>query len=119
VKKHIIKNVTRNTPIITANLADGFFSKFMGLMFMKSIDSSSGIILAETFESILNTSIHMLFMNFDICAVWLSKELIVIDVKHAKRWRLAYIPKHPAKYVLETHISQLGNFSIGDQLTFN
>jgi hypothetical protein len=32
----------------------------------------------------------------------------------AKRWRLAYLPKQPAKFVLETDVSNLGNFNIGD-----
>jgi uncharacterized membrane protein (UPF0127 family) len=55
-------------------------------------------------------------MNFDICAVWINQKNSVVDVKLAKKWRLAYLPIKPAQYVLELNASRISDFVIGDQL---
>jgi len=65
----------------------------------------------------MNASIHMLFMRFDIAAIWINSAKKVVDVQIAKRWHLAYLPARPARYILETHVSQADNFQIGDQIT--
>jgi uncharacterized membrane protein (UPF0127 family) len=115
MKNKIVKNLSSNT-ILNAKDANSFFTKLLGLVFQKEIANDSCLILSERSESIINTSIHMLFMRFDITVVWLSKSLVVIDKKIAKKWHLAYFPIKPAEYVLELHTSQYKNFSIGDQL---
>jgi uncharacterized protein len=106
----------RNNIHIKASVANTFFTKLRGLMFQKEIQPNSGLILSENSESILNTSIHMLFMNFNITAVWINKEWQVVDKCLAKKWHLAYISHLPALHVLELHSSQFENFTIGDQL---
>ena len=87
----------------------------MGLMFTKEIDPNSGIIIAEKYESRARTSIHMMFMRYDIAAIWLDKDLVVVDSVLAKKWNPYYAPERPAQYVVEAHPSQLSTFSIGDQ----
>ncbi len=87
-------------------------------MFAASINTNEGLLFQENAESRLDSSIHMLFMNFDIAVIWLDRDLRVIDAKLAKRWRLAYIPSAPAQFTLETHPDQLKNFQIGDVLSF-
>jgi uncharacterized protein len=114
----IITNLSHPNPPVIAKLARSFFSKFVGLMFQKEISIDHGIVLAEESESRLNTSIHMLFMNFDICVVWLDKSYQVCDIQYAKKWRLAYFPTKSAQYVLELHPSKITEFHIGDQLQF-
>lgn len=114
----LITNQTRSIPITKTTLADTFFLKFLGLMFRKSLSTDSGLLLADNHESRFSTSIHMLFMNFDICAVWIDKNYRVVDVKIARKWHLAYFPKEAAKYVLELHLSRMSDFVIGDQLQF-
>ena len=106
----------RNHTIIQAQVADTFFTKLRGLMFRKEIHPNSGLILSENSESILNTSIHMLFMNFDITAIWINKDWLIVDKRLARKWRLAYISSVPALHVLELHTSQFEYFSIGDKL---
>jgi len=64
----------------------------------------------------VDSAIHMFFMNFDIAVVWMDSKLRVVDVQYAKRWRPAYAPSAPAKYVLETHPERLNDFHLGDQL---
>ena len=94
-------------------------SRLKGLMFSKQIPLDQGIILVENKESIVDTSIHMMFMNFNITVLWLNKDLVVVDKVLAKRWVLIYLPKVRAKYVVELHASQFSNFSIGDQLVLS
>ncbi len=85
-------------------------------MFSRQIPVDYGIILVEYKESKINTSIHMLFMNFDLSVLWLNKDLVVVDKVLAKRWVPIYLPKTRAQYVVELHSNQIANFSIGDQL---
>jgi uncharacterized membrane protein (UPF0127 family) len=84
----------------------------------KSLAANQGLLLVEKGESRINTAIHMLFMKFDIAAIWINEEFQVVDTVLAKRWKISYMPQSPAKFILETHPSRLNDFSIGDQLYF-
>lgn len=65
----------------------------------------------------VESSIHMLFMLFDLTVVWLDDQYCVVDVKLCRRWRPAYFPAGPARYVLETHTDRLPDFQIGDRIS--
>jgi uncharacterized membrane protein (UPF0127 family) len=106
------------SPPITAAYCSSFMSRFRGLMFQKYIRPNSGILLVESYESKINTTIHMLFMNFDIAAVWLDSRKTVVDTQLARRWRPYYAPAAPARYILETHPDRLLDFNLGDCLEF-
>jgi hypothetical protein len=43
----------------------------------------------------------------------------VVDTVLARVWKLAYIPKAPACYVLEIVPERLGEFQIGDRVQFS
>ena len=86
-------------------------------MFVATIPDQGGILIDEQSESLVNTSIHMLFMNFDITAVWINAKFEIVDVKLAKKWALAYFPVKPARYVLEMSASRLNEYQIGDMLS--
>ena len=85
-------------------------------MFSKGLSQDNGVILVNSGESIIDASIHMFFMNFDITVLWLDKNMVVIDKALAKKWHPLYYPKKPAKYILELHHSQFSEYSIGDKL---
>ena len=61
----------------------------------------------------------MLFMKFDIAAIWIDNNLQVVVTVLAKKWKPIYIPQKPARYILETHPSHLADFQIGDKLRFD
>jgi uncharacterized membrane protein (UPF0127 family) len=118
-RRIILQNLSNPSSIpIDVQYCDTFFSRFLGLMFKPSIGPAEGILLVEKRESILDTSIHMLFMKFNITTVWLDAHYKVVDATLARRWRLAYAPCAPAQYVLETHPDRLVDFRKGDQLVF-
>ena len=109
---------TRHVLLNNVVWCDSFFSRLRGLMFRRALGESEGIVLVETHESRLDTSIHMLFMFFSIAVVWLDCKFRVVDVCLAKPWRLFYAPRTPAQYVIESSPVLLGKISIGDELIF-
>ena len=119
LKTGILTNQTLPSAKIQIKFCESFTSRLKGLMFSKQIPLDQGIILVENKESKINTSIHMMFMNFNLAVLWLDKELVVVDKVLAKRWVPIYIPKFRAKYVVELHSNQFSNFSIGDQLVLS
>ncbi len=86
-------------------------------MLQKSIPLDGGALLTEDKNSRMNASIHMLFMRFDIAAIWIDSDMKVVDVQVAHRWHLAYLPAKPARYILEAHVNQAKYFRIGDQVS--
>ncbi len=114
MKKVSLKKISAPSTTLELEYCDTFFSKFLGLMFRKEIQPGEGIILVESNESRVNTSIHMLFMHFDITVVWLDKQLVVVDRVLARKWRPFYFPKKAAQYVVEIHQSKFDEISIGD-----
>jgi hypothetical protein len=113
------KNASSEDIGFRAKYCDTFFSKLIGLMFSKELPLDQGIILVEKTESRLNTSIHMLFMNYDITVLWLDKNLVIVDKVLAKRWRPFYAPIQPAQYVVELNQVCFSKFSVGDPLIFS
>ena len=72
--------------------------------------------MAQPTEDRVNAAIHMFFMNFDITVVWMDKNLKVVDIVLARKWRPAYMPSQAARYVLELHANQFNRFQVGDQV---
>ncbi len=98
---------------LTLSSCSSFKEKFFGLMGQKEIFETGGIILEDKSESILNASIHMLFMNFDIAVFWLNRHYQVVDKVLAKRWALYYAPATPAQFTVETHPNVYEKIPVG------
>ena len=104
---------------IKSKVCNDFYSSFRGFMFTRAIDDFFGLLFINKQESRIDTSIHMLFMNFDLTVLWLDRSFKIIDKVLARKWRLAYIPSRPAQYVLEINASHINDFHMGDQLIFS
>jgi uncharacterized membrane protein (UPF0127 family) len=61
----------------------------------------------------------MMFMWMDLAVIWINSDYSVIDLVLARRWKMAYLPRKAAKYVLETGVSNLSGFNIGDTVRFD
>jgi len=118
MKKVTVSKSHSSSSTVIVKYCDTFFDKFIGLMFSKGLRQDNGVLLVNSGESTINASIHMFFMNFDITALWLDKNMVVVDKVVAKKWHPFYYPKKPAKYILELHHSQFPEYSIGDKLVF-
>ena len=95
--------------------------RLRGLMF-KRINPSQGCVLVNPNESVLDSSIHMMFVPQDLEIIWADSDLQVVKVKKCKRatlnpltWR-SYYPNKPAKYVIE--LLDAKNTLKGDKIRF-
>ncbi len=113
----IVNQTHPNTPIL-AKYCQSFFCQLRGLMFTNSLPQNQGLLLVQGSDSRVGASIHMMFMRIDLAIVWINSEYSVVDRVLAKRWKLSYIPQKAAKYVLETNVSGLNDFNIGDKVAF-
>jgi uncharacterized membrane protein (UPF0127 family) len=117
MRRVIVTNKTRpSTPVVDAIYCDTFLCQLHGLMFRSSLDPQEGLLLVQKHDSKIEAAIHMLFMWINLAVVWIDMAGQVVDVRLARRWRLVYIPRSPASYILEMHIDRIGDFEIGDQI---
>jgi uncharacterized membrane protein (UPF0127 family) len=114
-----IVNQTQPTikPIV-AKFCQSFFCQLRGLMFTADLPENEGVLLVQSSDSRLNASIHMMFMRMDLAVFWINSEYTVVEKVLARRWKLGYVPTRPAKYVLETSVTCLNDFNIGDKVDF-
>jgi len=114
-----IRNTSRlGVEAIRAIYCDSYLCKLRGLMFRRELASEKGLLLVQTKDSRMDSSIHMLFMRIDLTVIWIDSTLRVVDTKLARRWRLAYFPARPARYVLEISATHIDSFQLGDLLVF-
>jgi uncharacterized membrane protein (UPF0127 family) len=90
----------------------GFFGRALGLMFTKSLDAGSGLILEPC------NSIHMFWMSYAIDAIFLDKNTRVVGlVQEIKPWRTSKVFLH-ATACVELPAGTIANSDtrIGDTL---
>jgi uncharacterized membrane protein (UPF0127 family) len=97
---------------------DSFLTQLRGLTSRPSLAQDEGLILVGKQDSRLDSSIHMLFVPFDLSVVWINSDMQVVDKVLARSWRPAYFSKQPAKYVLEVHPERWEEFQVGDVVEF-
>ena len=118
-KQIIIENKTRNiqTPP-RIKYCDTFLTQLRGFTFRSRLSHNEGLVLVGRRDSRLDSSIHMLFVSFDLAVIWINAEMQVVDKVLARSWRLAYFSKKPARYVLEIHSDRWGEYDLGDIVQF-
>ena len=87
-------------------------------MFRKGIPENWGLLLVYHSDSIVNSSIHMFFVPFDLGIIWVNQAGEVVDKAVARRWIGLKSPKAPASYILEIVPERLNEFEIGDKVSF-
>jgi uncharacterized membrane protein (UPF0127 family) len=87
-------------------------------MFRSFLAPDEGLLLVIGRDSRLDSSIHMLFVPFDLAVFWINAEMIVVDKVIAKSWRPAYFPAKAARYTLEIHPDRYSDYEVGDHVEF-
>ncbi len=119
MKKILIHNLNKpEVKPIQAGYAVSFWRRLRGLTFRGELPVSEGLLLVESKDSRMDTSIHMLMVFMDLGVVWINNDCQVVDTVLAKSWRPAYFPKQPARYVLEINPRRLKDYEVGDRVRF-
>jgi uncharacterized membrane protein (UPF0127 family) len=114
-----VQNQNKNlSSPLKAVYCSSFLCRLRGLMFRKTLPADEGLVLVYGSDSRMDASIHMMFVNFDLAVIWINSAGEVVDKVLAKQWKLAYLPKSPARYVLEIVPERLDEFEVGDRVTF-
>lgn len=116
--KDVLHTKTGKPLVKRAKWCDSFASKLRGFTFRRQLQPTDGLVLVEKSDSKLTSSIHMLFVFFDLGVIWVNEAGQIVDQVVAKPWRLSYVPAAPARYVIETHPTVLQQTKIGDHVTF-
>ena len=119
MKRVIVHNINHpQMPPLEAGFCSSFLCRLRGLTFRWAINPQEGLLLVQGRESRLDAAIHMLGVFTDLAVTWINTSGEVVDVRLARRWRPAYIPKRPARYILETNPTRFNDFKIGDHVSF-
>ena len=119
MKSVTIHNLTHpKAQPLTAKYCASFFCRLRGLTFRRSLPQNWGLLLVQSRDSRIDSSIHMLAMWIDLAVVWITDNGEVADVRLARRWRPAYFSQKPARYVLEMDVNHLDDFRPGDKVRF-
>lgn len=115
----IVENLSspRVEPLV-ARICDSFLCRLFGLSFRRRLSFNEGLLLVQARENRLDASIHMLGVWTDLAVAWINTDREVVDVRLARRWRPAYLPRRPARYVLEMSPARLNDFRTGDEVSF-
>jgi len=114
-----VENKTR--PVVDLpriKFCDTFLTQLRGFTFRSRLAREEGLLLVGTRDSRVDSSIHMLFVAFDLAVFWINSDMKVVDKVIAKSWRPAYFSKQAARYVLEIHPDRWGDYEIGDTVQF-
>ena len=106
----ILNKSTSEIIDIKIKYADTFFKRFKGLLLKKDID------FGLVFTNMTGSSIHTMFMRFEIDVYFLDENKTIFEKASLKSWRF-YQPKKPAKFILETKKDYV-NLKTGDELKF-
>jgi len=120
MSKHIIvlNNNRKIESFAHIKYCDTFLTQLRGFTLRARLSRDEGLLLVGKRDSRLESSIHMLFVSFDLAVIWINSNMQVVDKILAKSWRPAYFSKQSAKYVLEIHPERWEEYEIGDAVEF-
>jgi uncharacterized membrane protein (UPF0127 family) len=91
----LVSKTTGKTVVAQLRIADGFWSRLVGLQFRRKLPSNTGLLLVPC------NSVHTCFVRFSVDVVFLDNRGCILTVRHHLRpWRLAFGP-HKSHAVLE------------------
>lgn len=119
MRKVLIRNTTRPAVQPFAVIyCDSFLCRLRGLTFRRRLSPEEGLLLVESHEGRLDAAIHMLGVWFELGVVWINASGFVVDTCLAHPWRVSYVPRNPARFVLEVAPDRLSDFVVGDEIKF-
>lgn len=101
--------------MVKIEMANGFFKRFIGLMFKSRCDYPLLLEIPQDIKIKERSSIHSLFMRFELALVFIDDKNLVYEIANLKPWKY-YVPKKGAKYIIEFDKREFDNYDlkIGD-----
>jgi uncharacterized protein len=94
------------------NIADNYFKRLRGLLGKKQLQPGEGLLLTQV------SSVHCFFMKFTIDVVYLTSDMVVIDMETLPPWRVGKWVKG-ASHTLELEAGKAqAMVTKGDKLHF-
>ena len=113
----VVWNETRGERVLKhVRRCASFLCRLRGLTFRRRLDDDEGLLLVGCRESRADTAIHMFFVFFSIAVVWLDESGRVVDARLARPFRPLYVPRAPARDVLEGPPALLERVQIGERI---
>lgn len=106
-------------PPIQVSWRKSFFEKLSGYIGRKELSQTEGLVLFYRIPSIINTSIHMMFVFTPLAVFWLDAEFKIVHKVIAKPWDAYHAAPLPACYVFETHPDHIDQWQLGDKIEFH
>jgi len=113
---HTFRNETRGTTIADkALIADSFFARAKGLLGTSELEAGCGLFIVPC------NSIHMFGMKYAIDAIFVDRQLVVVEILHAIQPGKASKLYSRAHSCLELPAGRAKETSteVGDQLSFS
>ncbi len=106
--------------IFKVRIADTSWKRLRGLMFENQALFDYALVFNLPRESVLQATIHMLFVFFPIDVVFLDKNRKVVDViKSLLPFTPSCSPKKPAKFLIELPAGKANGIKEGDELDWH
>ena len=84
----LVSETTGKIVVAELRIADGFWSRLVGLQFRRKLPSNTGLLLVPC------NSVHTCFVRFSVDVVFLDNRGCILTVRHHLRpWRLAFGPR--------------------------
>ena len=84
----LVSTTTGQTVVAQLRIADGFWSRLVGLQFRRPLPADAGLLLVPC------NSVHTCFVRFPVDVVFLDNRGCVLAVRHNLRpWRFAFGPR--------------------------
>ncbi|MGO8746613.1 MAG: DUF192 domain-containing protein [Thermoguttaceae bacterium] len=86
--RRLLSETTGKTVVAQLRIADGFWSRLVGLQLRRPLPSDAGLLLVPC------NSVHTCFVRFPVDVVFLDRRGVVLAVRRGLRpWRLALGPR--------------------------
>jgi uncharacterized membrane protein (UPF0127 family) len=110
-------NKTKNREIFEVDIADSYLKRLKGLTFRKNINKGL-IIKVPKSECSLRSSIHMFFMRTSLDVLFIDEKNRIYEMVTLNAWDI-YVPKKPAKYIVELKKDTIitKNIEMNDEIT--
>ncbi len=79
---------------VRVGYCDSFACRLRGLMFRSQLPMDEGLLLVNERDSRIDSSIHMLFVSFDLAVFWINSGMEVVDKRIARILATCLLP-HP------------------------